>query len=94
MYNATMKRIWFKRKRYGWGWYPCTWQGVGLIVLYVAILFLMARRQQAGPGHDAQVTGFLVRTAVMTVILLVITYLTGEKPRWQWGGDREDPKEK
>ena len=33
------KKIWFKAKRYGWGWYPSTWQGAVCIFIWV-ILFV------------------------------------------------------
>jgi hypothetical protein len=32
------KKLWFKAKRYGWGWTPVTWQGWVAVLVYVAIL--------------------------------------------------------
>lgn len=34
------KQLWFKRKTYGWGWVPVTWQGWLLTFGYVALLLL------------------------------------------------------
>ena len=33
-----MKTRWFKRKAYGVGWTPSTWQGFAVTVLYAAVL--------------------------------------------------------
>ena len=30
-----MKQLWFKAKTYGYGWYPVTWQGWLVILIYV-----------------------------------------------------------
>lgn len=32
------KKLWFKRKTYGWGWTPVAWQGWLVIVLYVLFI--------------------------------------------------------
>ena len=28
-------KLWFKAKMFGWGWYPITWQGWLITILYV-----------------------------------------------------------
>ena len=32
------KKLWFRAKRYGWGWYPCSWQGWAVLAMYVFAL--------------------------------------------------------
>lgn len=73
-----MKKLWFKRKLYGWGWTPVTWQGWAVLVLY--ILFLTRAF-----GEGETFSSFSPGLVVVTVFLILICYATGEEPRWQWG---------
>lgn len=87
-----MKRpVWFKRKTYGWGWYPSTWQGWAILGAYTGGL-IATFRDIDSTSHSGSETlvGFFLPLAGLTVILLVITVLTGEKPRWQWPGDKSN----
>lgn len=79
-------RYWFKRKLFGWGWTPATWQGWLVLVLYVVILLTIARKidAESHSGSDALI-GILIPFILLTAILLAITYATGERPKWQWG---------
>ena len=73
-----MKKLWFKRKTYGWGWTPSTWQGWGILLLYV--LFLVQEFQKI----DKLSPSFIV----VTIFLILVCYATGEEPRWQWGQEK------
>ena len=86
-----MKKFWFRRKWYGWGWYPATWQGWFIILLYFTVLVLMFRKIDV-VSHSASDTliGFVVPVLVLTAALVFAAWLTGEKPRWQWGKRTED----
>ncbi len=79
--------LWFKAKRYGYGWYPSTWQGWLVIAVYVAFITWDFYRLDAG-SHSASDTirPWFLDLLVATVLLLAITVYTGEKARWQWGG--------
>ncbi len=78
-----MKRtIWFKRKTYGWGWTPATWHGWTILGIYTGAVLAIAF--DAERSTDPMMQVFVPITA-LTMFLLVVTYLTGEKPRWQWG---------
>ena len=77
-----MKKYWFKTKTYGWGWYPATWQGwlvLGIYILLFASLIIKVN------SHTMVLPLYLIAVFILTGILLVICYLTGEKPRWRWG---------
>ncbi|MBS3144121.1 hypothetical protein J4208_00900 [Candidatus Woesearchaeota archaeon] len=77
-----MKKYWFKTKTYGWGWYPATWQGwlvLGIYILFFASLIIKVN------SHTMVLPLYLIAVFILTGILLVICYLTGEKPRWRWG---------
>jgi hypothetical protein len=103
MYNAGMnfftqyreylkdnpEGYWFKRKLYGWGWTPVKWQGWVVIAVGVAILLLgvsVANRDDA-PGAA------LIGVLLMLAIIFGFGYWKGEKPRWQWGLPKDNPKE-
>jgi uncharacterized membrane protein YhaH (DUF805 family) len=74
-----MKKIWFRAKIYGWGWYPCTWQG-WLIILVWLVLFVITIVKM-----DHEWLKNMVGTFVFTAILIWICYKKGEKPEWCWG---------
>lgn len=75
--------IWFKRKTYGFGWVPVTWQGWVVILVYVVFLFLILN--MIDTSTDTLTWKKLVSVALLSVGLIVICYKKGEKPRWQWG---------
>ncbi len=82
-----MKRpLWFKRKVYGWGWTPSTWQGWAILGIYTGAVITIFRDidETSHSASDTLINLFLPVLG-MTLALIAITYLTGEKPRWQWG---------
>ncbi|MBY0328738.1 hypothetical protein K2Q02_01445 [Patescibacteria group bacterium] len=84
-----MKEIWFKRKRYGWGWTPSTWQGWTIVGVYLAaFIFLGLSVDETNPREFA--LGFILPCIILTVSLIRISYNKGESPRWQWGRDTPD----
>lgn len=85
-YNLIMtkKNLWFKRKLYGWGWTPNTWQGWLVIALYlIVVLFLSQNARRASTAE--QIFTFFFPLTVVTLIFITITYQKGESPHWQWG---------
>lgn len=76
---------WFKRKTYGWGWTPSTWQGWLVVLVYVAIIFLLSINIGIESTQTEVYTTFVVPMLIATVVLIRISYIKGEKPRWQWG---------
>jgi phosphoglycerol transferase MdoB-like AlkP superfamily enzyme len=82
------KKLWFKRKRYGWGWTPVTWQGWLVIAVYVVALISSTRYLVvlARMNNDDMPPPFkFIPVIVLTAILIAICYAKGEKPGWQWG---------
>lgn len=71
--------LWFKAKRYGWGWYPCSWQG-WLVLLIWTVLFVFSMIT-----FDHEWLKNLVVIFILTGILIYVCYQKGEKPRWRWG---------
>ena len=76
--------LWFKAKRYGWGWTPSTWQGWAVMVVFVVAFTAWLAWWVNGERHPLGMLPLLVLTAA----LILICWKTGEPPRWQWGGER------
>ncbi len=91
MNQEPSKTIWFKRRLYGWGWVPATWQGWAVLVgwLVLDIAFALTIDENSAPNEV--IFTFLLPITLLTVTLIRICYATGEKPRWQWGKDLGDP---
>ena len=77
-----VKKLWFKAKKYGWGWYPVTWQGWLVVLAYVAFNFLVAM------SLVTLIPGVIVSTAT----LLYICMKKGDPLRWRWGKRSEKTK--
>jgi len=85
------KKIWFKRKLYGWGWTPSTWQGwLVTLVYFILILILVFNAEESVPGNPDSGSNFLVLgfpVLLLSLLFIFTAYKKGEKPRWQWGKD-------
>jgi hypothetical protein len=76
--------FWFPAKRYGWGWgLPVRWQGWLVFAVYAALLY-------GGIYYfkgQRNVAGLMLFVLVLTVALVVIMVIKGERSlRWWWGG--------
>ena len=77
---------WFKRKLYGWGWFPVKWQGWLSIAIFILFILVSSLDMKSNSGPtDAEITWFLFKVILSVMILIYICYKKGEKPRWQWG---------
>ena len=88
------KGYWFKRKLYGWGWTPSTWQGwvVTLVYILVVVIFSLTLDENS-PKREVFFT-FVLPFVLLTFTFLRIVYKKGEKPKWTWGlKDAEKNKE-
>ncbi len=70
--------LWFKRKTYGYGWTPATWQGWAVIIIWLILFYFAVTK------IDSEVMK-LVSIIIITIILIFVSYKKGEKPKWQWG---------
>ena len=78
-----MKKNWFKAKRYGWGWYPATWQGWMVILGYLAVLAGLISIFET--DIEKLWMFYLISVFALTAVLIYVCYKTGEKPGWHWG---------
>lgn len=77
------KAVWFPAKRYGWGWGPpVCWQGWAVLILYFILIALCALWTL--PQDSAPL--FLWCCSALTVLLILVCRIKGEKPRWRWNG--------
>ncbi len=84
-----MDKLWFKRKSYGWGWVPITWQGWLATAAYIAGLLFFGFSIDEGSTRREVLLSFFLPVAILTAAFLRLAYKTGEKPRWQWGEDKK-----
>ncbi len=77
---------WFKAKRYGYGWYPATWQGWTVMLIYVLLVIGDFRRiDSMSHSNSDTLRPWIIDVVLLGIVLIYICYLTGEKPRWRWG---------
>ena len=84
--RTMTKRIWFRAKRYGWGWVPSTWQGWLIVAIWCALYAGMIATFDLW-FHESWV-GTLLSVVVgfaWAAVLIYVAYMTGEPPRWSWG---------
>lgn len=88
-------KYWFKRRRYGWGFIPVTWQGWvavgGYVIIVVALVPAFLDAPEANAAREA---GFFVLFLTLaTAGLILLSLNKGPKPKWRWGskpGDNPD----
>lgn len=79
-------RYWFKAKLYGWGWVPVRWQGWVVICVFIAfIVYSGFGLEGSTEPTTSQLAMFFIKVALAVILMIIICYKTGEKPRWQWG---------
>jgi len=82
-------QLWFRTKKYGWGWTPVTIQGWLVLAVYVAAVTVTVvrfiHRSRTGADVQSATLTFLLWLAGLTAALIAICWMTGERPRWRWG---------
>ena len=77
-------KIWFRRKLYGWGWYPITWEGWFVILVWVVIFASLMIK------IDHEIGKNVLFIFISLGLLIYVCYKKGEKLKWQWGKRIED----
>ncbi len=90
MADSDGKEIWFKRKEYGWGWTPCTWQGWVATVLYIGLVLAFGLTIDKNSPPNEIVFTFVLPAVFLTVGFIRFCIAYGESPRWQWGKEHKD----
>ena len=79
-------KLWFRRKSYGWGWTPITWEGwfVTLIIVIIPLIIKFSLKSL----ECERTTQYFYTYASIPILLMALTLICfrfGEKPKWQWG---------
>lgn len=86
------KKYWFKRRRYGYGWTPASWQGWTLLGAW--LIFILSSVALIWDEPDDEMTTavwiFLGIVLFTTIILIALSYIMGPKPKWRWGKSADD----
>ena len=88
------KKLWFKAKRYGWGWYPVTLEGYIVTIVYIAAIIKVAlcalTITEYGTNTASEfLWNYLPTVFLLSFLMIWICYKTGEKPGWHWKGKRK-----
>ncbi len=86
-----MKKLWFKNKRYGYGWTPASLEGWLVTVLFVVYNFWsFFKIDFNSPSISQALLNFLLKLTLSIVILVIICIAKGERPKWNWGDSKKD----
>ena len=89
--SSKPNQLWFRAKRYGWGWFPCAWQGWAILAMYVfAVVDGAVWLKRHVTSESDLLLRFLPELYILTVFFIIICYATGEKPLWRWGQKNEE----
>lgn len=92
----TEHNYWFKRRRYGHGWTPVTWQGWAITIVFLAVILGSTALLMSTPQHQIS-TNLWVYFAIIVVDIAGLIYvarLKGPTPKSRWGkSDSDNPDE-
>jgi len=90
--NNNKPKYWFKRKRYGYGWTPVTWQGWLTVIIFLAVTLsgTVALEDTPKNTYSPEVLIYMVLFIIATLLLLFIAYKKGPSPKWRWGKKETD----
>jgi hypothetical protein len=82
--------LWFKARAFGWGWTPVSFEGWAVLIAFLALVAagtgVFIYELRAGADVRAANLLFMAGLALLVGLLILICWLTGERPRWRWGG--------
>lgn len=79
-------KLWFKAKNYGWGWYPSSWQGWLILIIYTGYIIYRSKLLKSTTDTSLSfVIRYCLELLLPTMILIILCFRTGEKPEWRWG---------
>ena len=81
MEGKDKKDVWFRARKYGYGWTPVTREGWTVTLLFIGALTYAGFKVER-TGDDFS---FLIFLFVSVVVFFLVAHRTGERPRWQWG---------
>ena len=92
--NKTDKpKYWFKRRRYGYGWTPSTWQGWTVIAAFLFVVIGSASLLIA--AYEGVYVRQLVWIYLNVFLVIVVGFIMAftkkaPSPKWRWGKKPDD----
>jgi hypothetical protein len=84
------KKLWFRAKTYGWGWTPCSWEGWLVVLLFIAFEYWNFMRLDAvSHSNSDTLRPFIIQSFFAVIIMILVSYVKGEKPGWRWGAKKD-----
>ncbi len=76
------RKVWFKNKRFGWGFAPSTWRGwlFVAVCLTVLITYVVSIDDYSRPIAETLLAS-LPFVVIMSVVLVMVSYRRGERSR-------------
>lgn len=92
MNKSKKQEYWFKRRRYGYGWTPVTWQGWLSIVIFLAVVMIGSYILEDTPRNtlSSEAITYLSFIALATILLIIVSTKKGPSPKWRWGSKTND----
>ena len=82
---------WFKRKLYGWGWTPATLAGWVVLLIFIAfIVWSGISFSNIKDPSSSDLFIFYTKIVISVIILIIVCFIKGEKPKWTWGRNFRD----
>ncbi len=88
MSGQEKKFYWFKRRLYGYGWMPVSWQGWAATIIWITLIVvvnLFWPSSKSSGFLDFESIRYWLILILSTLIFSTITLLKGPKPKWRWG---------
>lgn len=90
-------KYWFKRKRYGYGFVPSTWQGwvlTGVYLVAILVLGLIFDKDIEQVTKASDLYYFLGGLVLVSAVFFPLIFHFSPKAEWRWGKDeRYNPEE-
>lgn len=84
---------WFKRKKYGYGWTPVSWQGWLTVISFTVIILATAvilHKDTEKNSFSTESYIFLAILIFAAIVTVALTLSKGPKPKWRWGSKPTD----
>ena len=80
--------LWFKARTFGWGWTPVAIGGWIVLFVFLTLVLIsigvFVYEVRAGANVRAANLLFMGWLGVLVGLLVLVCWLTGERPRWRW----------
>jgi len=85
--EENKKKIWFPAMQYGVGWgLPVTWQGWTVLLSYILLMIIGSLILTSS---SSRVAFFPIYVIFLTVLLIFICWIKGEKLELRWGNKKK-----